>query len=308
LAEVLIKKNNPDSAKKYLQLAEQLFDNSNCSTKNKYRFFSQSAELYFYQNNYEEALAYSLKMLEIATDENNFLRLAECNLRIANIFVKMSQSEKAKHYTLLARQSIDKLPESYKKYHLYNTLANRYNNLYQDFKDTKFLDTIEIFMSGIRSHAIKLGPFNRLLEQYYRKKAFLLLKTKNLERSLMYLDSALHIVRSFPMVGELYSINGDKANIYRKQKEYKKAEIFADSCLFFALKSNIISSTANAYDIIYMVAKDAGNSSKALWAFEKMTGINDSILSLKNTGKIAELEQKYNKAQNEKTIKSGNRN
>ena len=130
MAEVLVKQNNSDSAKKCLQITKEYFDNSNCPAKNKYKYFSQSAEFYFYQNNYEEALAHSLKMLEIASDENNYLRLAECNLRIANIFVKMSQPEKAKHYTLLAKQAIDKLPECYKKYHLYNTLANRYNNLY----------------------------------------------------------------------------------------------------------------------------------------------------------------------------------
>lgn len=306
LAEVLIKQNNPDSAKKCLQVTKQFFDNSKCPNKNKYRFFSQSAEFYFYQNNYEEALDHSLKMLEIATDENNSLRLAECNLRIANIFVKMSQPEKAKHYTLLARQAIDNLPESYKKYHLYNTLANRYNNLYQDFKDPKYLDTIEVFMSGIRAHAVKLGPYNRLLEQYYRKKAFLSLKTKDLQKSLKYLDSALRVVRAFPMAGELYSINGDKANVYRKLKEYKTAEIFADSSLFYALKLNIVSTIINGYDIIYMVARDAGKPDKALWAFEKMTHINDSIISVKNTGKIAELEQKYNKVQNEKTIKELN--
>ncbi|MBL7895257.1 MAG: histidine kinase, partial [Bacteroidia bacterium] len=178
--------------------------------------------------------------------------------------------------------------------------------MYQDFKEKKYLDTIEMFMGGIRAHAVKLGPYNRLLEQYYRKKAFLSLKVKDLDNSLKFLDSAHNIVRVFPMRVELYSINGDKANIYRKKKQFDIAERYADSSLMHALNENVVSSVINAYDIVYMVARDAGKSDKALWAFENMTRINDSIIDVKNTGKIAELEQKYNKAQNEKTIRELN--
>jgi hypothetical protein len=306
VTEILIKQGNLDSAGKLLEFNDIYFRKSKCPNANKYRFLTQQAEYYFFQNNYERSLEYALEMMEIAIAEKNSVHKAECNLRVANIFVKMSQPEKARQYAVVARQTIDKLPESYKKYHLYNALSNRYNNLFQDFKEPKYLDTVEMFMSGIRRHAIKLGPTNRLLEQYYRKKAFLSLKAKKLPVSLQYLDSALAIVRVFPMKGELYSINGDKANVFRKLKDFKTAEVFADSCLYYAKKENIVSAIINGYDIIYMVARDAGNSDKALKAFESMTLINDSIIDVKNTGKIAELEQKYNKVQNEKTIRELN--
>lgn len=302
VTEVLIKQGDLDSAGKLIELNEVYFEKAKCDAVNKYRFLNQQAEYYFFQNNYEKSLKYALAMMEIAVAEQDLIHKAECNLRVANIFVKMSQPEKARQYAVVARQAIDQLPESYKKYHLYNVLSNRYNNLYQDFKEPKYLDTIEMFMSGMRQHAVKLGSTNRLLEQYYRKKAFLSLKAKNLPVSLKYLDSALAIVRVFPMKGELYSINGDKANVFRKLKEFGPAEVFADSCLYYAKKENIVSAIINGYDIIYMVARDAGNSDKALSAFESMTHINDSIIDVKNTGKIAELEQKYQKAQNEKTI------
>lgn len=306
LAEILIKNAQTDSAQKLIEVAGNLFSESKTSENCKYRYYFECAELAFYNNNYEKALEYSLKIMELASAEKSILKLAECNLRVANIFVKMSQPEKAREYAITARNYISRLPDSYKKYHLYNVLANRYNNMYQDFKEKKYLDTIEMFMGGIRSHAIKLGPYNRLLEQYYRKKAFLSLKVKDLDNSLKYLDSAHNIVRVFPMRVELYSINGDKANIYRKKKQFEIAEKYADSSLMHALNENVVSSVINAYDIVYMVARDAGKSDKALWAFENMTRINDSIIDVKNTGKIAELEQKYNKSQNEKTIRELN--
>lgn len=303
MAEMLIKNAQTDSAQTLMDLAGDLFTKCNTSESCKYRYYFECAELAFYNNNYEKALEYSLKIMELATEEKSVLKLAECNLRVANIFVKMSQPEKARDYAIAAKGYIGRLPDSYKKYHLYNVLANRYNNMYQDFKEKKYLDTIEMFMGGIRAHAIKLGPYNRLLEQYYRKKAFLSLKVKDLDNSLKYLDSAHNIVRVFPMRVELYSINGDKANIYRKKKQFEIAEKYADSSLMHALNENVVSSVINAYDIVYMVARDAGKPEKALWAFENMTRINDSIIDVKNTGKIAELEQKYNKAQNEKTIR-----
>lgn len=305
-AEIFIKNAQTDSANVVLDLAGNLFENISTPEGCKYKYYYECAELAFYNNNYEKALEYGLKMMSLASAEKNALKLAECNLRIANIFVKMSQPEKARNYAISAKNYINQLPESYKKYHLYNVLANRYNNMYQDFKNKKYLDTIEMFMGGIRAHAVKLGPYNRLLEQFYRKKAFLSLKIKDLDNSLKYLDSAHNIVRIFPIRGELYSINGDKANIYRKKKQYELAEKYADSCLKYALNENIVSTIINAYDIVYMVSRDAKNSDKALWAFENMTRINDSIIDVMNTGKIAELEQKYNKAQNEKTIRELN--
>lgn len=305
-AEMLIKNAQTDSAQVLLDLAGSLFEKGGTSEACKYRYYFECSELAFFNNNYEKALEYGLKMMELASTEKSTLKLAECNLRVANIFVKMSQPEKARDYAIAAKNYISRLPESYKKYHLYNVLANRYNNMYQDFKEKKYLDTIEMFMGGIRAHAVKLGPYNRLLEQYYRKKAFLSLKVKDLDNSLKFLDSAHNIVRVFPMRVELYSINGDKANIYRKKKQFDIAEKYADSSLMHALNENVVSSVINAYDIVYMVARDAGKSDKALWAFENMTRINDSIIDVKNTGKIAELEQKYNKAQNEKTIRELN--
>lgn len=306
VAEILAKKNSLDSAKKCIKESEIIFNSLNCLNDNMYRFLSQSAECAFYENNYELSLNLNLKALQSAKNDNNNTQVAQCYVRVANIFIRMGQSEKARYYSVLAKNVIDKLPESYKKYQLYNILANRYNNLYQDFKEPKFLDTIEFFMSGIRMYALKAGKYNRLIEQYYRKKAFLSLKTKDFTASLKYLDSASEVLKNFPLKFELYSIHGDRANIYRKLKQFKTAELFADSCLLFALKDNIVSSITNAYDIVYMVAKDAGKSDKALWAFENLKHINDSIIGIKNTSKIIELEQKYNKVQNEKTIKELN--
>ncbi|MBL7894872.1 MAG: hypothetical protein JNK50_06255, partial [Bacteroidia bacterium] len=173
LTEMLVKNAQTDSAQVALELAGNLFEKAGTSEACKYRYYFECAELAFYNNNYEKALDYGLKMMELASTEKSTLKLAECNLRVANIFVKMSQPEKARDYAIAAKNYIRRLPESYKKYHLYNILANRYNNMYQDFKEKKYLDTIEMFMGGIRAHAVKLGPYNRLLEQYYRKKAFL---------------------------------------------------------------------------------------------------------------------------------------
>lgn len=305
-AEAAVKQGLIDSAKKLITISEQILENTTCDKNTNLQHQSVVAQIYFSDNNYEKALEHSLRMLELALQEKNEIKSADSYIKVANIFIRMSQPEKAREYSVKARQSIERLPESFKKYHLYNMLSNRYINLYQDFKEKRYLDTVETFMTGIRSHAVKMGKYNRLIEQYYRKQATLALKTKELDKSFQYLDSAQQIIKHFPIRGELYSIWGDKANIYRKQKKFKEAEIFADSCLLYAKTDNVVSSVINGFDIVYMVARDAGKSDKALWAFENMTRINDSIIDVKNTGKITELEQKYNKSQNEKTIRELN--
>lgn len=304
LSLIQIKNAEKDSTLKYIKLQEEMLSTSLCKHSiPNYLLQKSLAEYYFLNNDYEGALDFSLKGLEIALEIKSPQHLAESNLKVAAILMRMKLPERYKNYVFEARKNIDLMPESNKKYMLYNILSNRYINLYQDFKEPKYIDSIDIFLEGIKTHALKQGAYSRLLQQYYRKKAMVALQKKNLVSQINYLDSAFLVLNYIEIKGEKYSIYGDKANAYRKLKKFNEATLFADSSLFFALQDNVVSSIINAYDIVYMVAKDAGNVEKALWAFENLTTIDDSLTSVKNTEKIVELEQKYEKSQNEKTIK-----
>lgn len=307
LSLIHIKNSKNDSTLKYIHLQETIFSKNACQfSVPNYLLQKSLAEYHFLNNDYERALDFSLKGLEIAKELKEPQYLAESNLKVASVLMRMKLPERYLKYVFDAKQSIDLMPESNKKYMLYNILSNRYINLYQDFKEPKYIDTVEIFLDGIRKFAIKQGTITRLLQQYYRKKAMVALQKKELAFQISYLDSAFMMLKFIDIKGEKYSIYGDKANALRRLKQYDKAALFADSSLYFALQDNIVSSIINAYDIVYMVAKDAGKNDKALWAFENLVAIDDSLTSEKNTEKIVELEQKYEKSQNEKTIKELN--
>lgn len=303
---LFLKNSNIDSARYYLDENYNLLKQLDCSKSSFYKYYFNTAEYYYVQNNYDSALAYSMKCLDISTLTNDKEQKAESNLRIANLFMRMKQPDKYKQYTIQAKINIEKMPEGNKKYYLLNTLCNRYINLYQDYNDELYIDTVFFFLGKINSYSENLGGINRLKQQYYRKMAMVFLAKKDLKTQLLYLDSAYKINQILKIKGENYSINGDKANVFRKLKRYKEAEIYADSCLYYAQADNTITSVINAYDIIYMVAKDAGNYSKALWAFENLAYLTDSLTSEKNTKAIVELEQQYNKDINERTIKELN--
>jgi LytS/YehU family sensor histidine kinase len=86
-------------------------------------------------------------------------------------------------------------------------------------------------------------------------------------------------------------------------QQYTEARKFADSSLAMHKKIKNPETIANAYALIYEISNRSENYKDAVWAMNSYIEITDSLTNAKKSEQINELEQKYNKAKNEKTIK-----
>ena len=87
-------------------------------------------------------------------------------------------------------------------------------------------------------------------------------------------------------------------------KEYSEAIRWMDTSIYYTEKFfHGAPASINVYSEAVRIYEKSGNISKALDAAKTFEHLKDSIFKVQRAEKINELEQKYNKSKNEKTIK-----
>ena len=130
LTLIHLKKAQQDSALTYINLQEEILKQASCKNSIANYLYSKGlAEYHFLNNDYENALDFSLKSLEVAQEIKDPKRLAEGNLKVASILMRMKLPERYRNYVVDARKNIDLMPESNKKYMLYTKILKNLNTL-----------------------------------------------------------------------------------------------------------------------------------------------------------------------------------
>ena len=326
LAEVALRKREYDSVAVYLNKSTDLLQKTACSGINllpNYRLW----EIYYnFKADYPKALSYCFNALEIAENTDDDTGKALFMNKIATNFIRMQQYDKAKEYSLKSGVLIKKLPPSVKKAFLLDDLASSYNvyhqvAVYQNYVQKtgnapvdsatqsamisafdNILDTVSMYAHEAKNLAKQFGD-NRTLLKSYRKLQAVEFNHNNMNRALAYIDSSLALCVRGIHDSDLFMAFGDKADIYFKMKNASLAAQFADSCVFYAQKTGVPLSIANAYLTVSDIAEMGGNWKEAFYALRKVKIIMDSVQNVDRTKVVNELEKKYNQAKNEKTIK-----
>ena len=80
---------------------------------------------------------------------------------------------------------------------------------------------------------------------------------------------------------------------YLAKKEYANSLNYAKRHYKFQMANNTVENIMGAHDLLYLIYKATGNSDKALFHFEEMTKINDSILSIERTKLLSYYQTLY---------------
>jgi LytS/YehU family sensor histidine kinase len=115
------------------------------------------------------------------------------------------------------------------------------------------------------------------------------------------LDSALKYTDADSYY-DLRIIYYDKADNLIRLHQYKAAQVCADSVLSLDKLVNNKANFVDAYSLMSRIAVENGDYKKAFEYKELEKNINDSIIGVERSASVAELEEKYNQANNEKII------
>jgi tetratricopeptide (TPR) repeat protein/anti-sigma regulatory factor (Ser/Thr protein kinase) len=326
LAEINLMRRQYDSVELNLTKALNFLTKNDCKGRDLYENHRLWSTYYNFKANYKEALDHCFKALEIAENTKNEVPQALFLSKIAVNFIRLQQYDKAYEYSHKAMPLIKKIPPSVEKAILLEDLASTYlvfhqvkiNQSYLQktagvsrdsslkavplFSFDNILDTVSAF-SLEAEHLSKQFGHKRTLLKSLRKLQVVEFWHNNMDKALMYIDSSLMYCQPGIHDSDLFMAYGDKADIYFKLKNSKLASQYVDSCLFYAKKTGVPLSIANAYLTKSDIAEFTGNWKDAFYSLREVKVIMDSVQNIDRTKAVNELEKKYNQAKNEKTIK-----
>lgn len=179
-------------------------------------------------------------------------------------------------------------------------LAGIYGGLFDATGDTIYFDSLfdalnqsnrfirenDVTREQLSYNYANMGQASMLLERY--------------EVGLLYCDSALRSPGTID--GSRVTAYNTKCQIYAALKDGTNALKYADSANDVAHRSQDTRTQVLTMTSLYEVYKMNGNYTLALAVFEKLVQVRDSINKSDRIAAIIEVEEKYNKARNEKTI------
>lgn len=299
-AELMVLEGKADSGLIFLTAAEKLY--RSCKNYDKTNFLKWQSLALHNKGDYAQSLDASFALITLYEKKEEYYGQINTLLLVAQTFNRMKQSSQGREYTYKAMRYLDRLTEPSEKVLVYGKLASRLLWYFQDTKDTVLLDSSEVFIRR------QLQISHRLKDSFQLAKGYNLMNAMAHERAnyvkaLRFNDSCIFYLNGSEREGLLSTAYGDKADILMELKRFSEARIFADSCLAVKIRSGNPDQISNAYALIYQVSNRSGNYKDALWALESYYEIQDSLTNVKKTREVTELEQKYNQARNEKTIR-----
>jgi hypothetical protein len=257
---------------------------------------------YFNNSSFDSAFVYFINCLEIAerTGDEDYQIKSLTNL--GAVLNRMKQSGKSAFYLKKAAIIADQKQDLKLQTQIYANLASNYHSLYNDSGNINFSDSSFYFANKGMQAARITENFNVMYRCYNFLGHYYQLRGDNL-RAILYTDSVIHAksppAESHPLcyAFELRSMAHEGLG------QHREALQFADSCYYYSLQTETLNARINALKQISSNGKKLGLFERALLATEELKQIEDSVSNAETIARIEELEQKYNKAQNEKTIR-----
>jgi tetratricopeptide (TPR) repeat protein len=296
-----LKNNNLDTIPLFLSELKNKAAKNNCTNDiNEYHYFKGN---YFTKTEqFDSATHYFLKCISEAKATNDIAMLAKSNLNFAMVFAKTVQPIKAVMYDKIALNYAQQINDV-------KLILQCSVNLQSDFGTCFDLTENALYLDSARLQCVKslqLAKLNKSKKEIIRSYvtlAGIYLMEKKYQTSLAYGDSVLAIASVKSHKNSVFSIYNKMTRCYIDLKNPSKALALNDSALKYKI------SQANLADVFYNyvdIYKQTNNFEKALFYNEKVKVLEEERLNTERLEAVTDLEEKYNKAQNEKTIKELN--
>lgn len=302
LAQIAISRKEYSNARQFLQREFFIVQQFSCNQKPLIRYYNTLSK-YYTENGYlDSTLNIALKVVELASKQNEKYALARATLNAGAVFSELKEYQKANTffrngYAIAIQQKDTTLICA-----ALVRMSSNYYNLFQQSANSIFLDSV-IYTSN-QALAIARYPHDLIesmeaysnISKYYSTKKMYLKSGLYADTIIMNVPKGVHDFDRYLMLAF-----ERKAEVFFEQKRFQESVSMADSALQYALLFNKQLSI-NPLELLYKGYKSLNNPVKALWAYEQMVTTRDSIFSVEKNKVIQELEKKYNQTKNEKII------
>jgi len=253
--------------------------------------FSNIGIVYANQGNYEQALSYYEKSLNINEELGDKSGIATTNNNIGSIYADQGNYELALFYNEKCLNIDKELGDK-------DGMATSYNNIGLIYKEQgNYEQALSYYEKSLNINE-ELGDKHGMATSY-NNIGNIYAEQGNYEQALEYHDRSLKINEEIgDKIGMATSYN-NIGDIYADQGNYSKTLGFGKKALTLAQEVGAVLKIRSASKLLYNVYKKIGQPAKALEMHELTIKMNDSINSKENKEAVIKLEfqHKYEKEQ-----------
>ncbi len=260
--------------------------------------YYQAGITYYRSGDKKKALEFFLSAVKGYKDQNNNDGLALGYCKLADVLVTDSQNKEAGEYKDKAVALLPKLSRPYAKIFSHNLISR----LYMDMRavSPSYIDSSISYAKKAYALMKDFGYYTRayqtlniISDNYFIKDDY--------ETGISYCRESLKY-RSNLYPGELILAYVKFADYYDAKKNYAMALNYMDSVRLELPKINVQYYRLFYFERSYQINKKMGRLAEALSSIEHYNSIKDSLYNVNKSKEINELEQRYNRLENEKKI------
>jgi two-component sensor histidine kinase len=303
LANVKVNSSKMVEGLSFINREKRLLDSLQCSNESYLEYFITKSFYHYSQDEYDSSVANSLKALTIAEQTQDVARQIALRLGIGSAFYHNGQKLKKLEYARSIIVLIQKVknPSLQCQYYIY-LWDTYFSHFTETDRDGNFLDSANLYNSRALAIAKATGNKRFLFYCYGALEKMNKETNGSVSKGLIFIDSALYFGKGSINDQQLSEMLIDKANYLFQLGRKEQAISLADSGLHIsALHSQKSIHASHLVEVSQLYSK-LGNYQKALELYQEADAISDSIQSIDNARIVGELEEKYNKAKNEKII------
>lgn len=303
LANIKINASDMQTGLALIEKEKALLDSLKCSAESYMEYFISKSYYHYTQDEYDSSIANSIKALKIAEQTTDVARQIALRLGIGSAFYHSGQPLKKLEYAQSIIPLVAKITDPSLQCQYYVYLCDSYFSHYVEIdKNKAFLDSAKFYnlkamqIAKRSSNSRFLFYCYQWLEKIHRE------ENGAPTKGLVYVDSALHFGKGALNHEELSALLIDKAEFLALAGNKSLALAIMDSALYHSARHPQKSIYASQLIDASNLFSKLGDPKKALLLYQQGDAILDSIKSIDNSRTINELEQKYGKEKNEKTI------
>ena len=257
--------------------------------------FMNLGNLYLYKGDFEKALVYYNKGLEIAEKNNLYKEMGFINKNIGVVF--MSQ-EKYKEALLYSNKALD----IFLKINNKKEIAGAYINIGNVYFNQYDADNALLFYKKAEKICLEINDdFN--LGLIYNNIGSVYAEDKNDKvNGLKYLKKALQLKIANNDTNEIIFQHTNLADFYTNDNDFVHAEFHLKKAEIMALKSNNKVELKQIYSTYANMYEKKNDFKSALFNYKLHSKYKDSILNIESLKSVKELETKYQTAKKEKLL------
>jgi anti-sigma regulatory factor (Ser/Thr protein kinase) len=259
---------------------------------------------YYYHKsgNADSAMLFYLNALGVATDAAEQYLISRINTSISNLYSNRKQEQKGLEYQKRAVSAGLLSGDTGTIAQAYSYLVTSYGRVYDDTENEIYVDSAFQIAKTALLYATAAKNKGLIIRNYLSLEKFAIVK-KQFAEALLYTDTVQSLISDKSPLQIQMSFHVDRGVALTGLKRYEEAVENLNKAFEFAKQAKNVYMERMMNDRLYEVYKAKDDTKTALTYLERFRVLNDSLIDKENSDAINEFEVKYNKLQDQQTIK-----